>query len=407
MSSPIGRVVIAGASVAGLSAADTLREEGYEGSITVLSAESELPYDRPPLSKQALDPRSEPRDFRLRPDEHYSEAGIDLRLGSPAIGLDASASTVETEDGPVEYDRLIIATGSRAKRLHTLEGTPLPNVRTAADCRSLREQAKVASSAVVIGTGFIGLEVAATLRSAGLQVTTVGFYPLPLDRSVGPEIAQMIRDLHLDNGVEMHGGCQVLSIEGAPGRYLVELSNGTKLSAEMVLAGIGAQPNIEWLEGSGLDITDGIKVDGWGRSNLPGVLAAGDVAAFDNPLIGGHVRVEHWTSAVEQGRQAALTALEKDVPALMTVPYFWTDQFGRKIQSYGRRRPTDIVYVVEGSLEERDFLAVHGGQDGSFSAVTACGRPASVRPYRKLLQERASLEQALALTGAQSMVSIR
>ena len=407
MATHVERIVIVGASVAGLSAADTLREEGYDGSIVVLSAEAVLPYDRPPLSKQALDPRAATRDFLLRPEGHYDETRIDLRLDTPATALDTDASVVRTPSGEVPYDRVVIATGSRPKRLFTVAGDPLPNVRTSTDCRALRERAASAASAVVVGTGFIGLEVAATLCRAGLDVATVGFYPLPLDRSIGPVIAQMLRDLHLENGVAMHAGCTVASVEEKDGQFRVHLSSGVELEADMALAGIGAQPNVEWLEGSGVEVGDGIPVDAWGRTNVPGVLAAGDVAAFDNALAGGQMRIEHWTSAVEQGRQVALGILDAATPAFASVPYFWTDQFGCKIQTYGRRRPDDELHVVEGSLADRDFVAVHGGSDGAFTAVTACGRPAAVRPYRALLQSSATLADALAVTGSQVLASNR
>lgn len=399
MASTVKDVVIVGASVAGLSAADTLREDGYEGRITVLSAEAELPYDRPPLSKQALDPTAPRREYLLRPADHYAASGIDLLLDTPAFSLDVDKRTVQTPGGAVDYDRLIIATGSRAKQVFHEDGTPLPTLRTRGDAEALRRSTVTASSVIIIGAGFIGLEVAATLKSAGLDVAAIGFYPLPLDRSIGPQIAHMLRDLHVGHGVRMHSGSKVSRVWGEQGDYRVELADGTLLEAEAIVAGIGSRPNCEWLEESGVTVTDGVPVDAFGRTNVEGVLAAGDVACFRNDLLGTDVRNEHWTGAIDQGRQAAKTALGVPSTPFAEVPYFWTDQYGMKLQSYGRRDVDDTMVVVEGSIEERDFLALHGRPDGRFTAVTSLGRASSIRPYRKLLQARASWGEALDQAG--------
>lgn len=398
------RIVIVGASVAGLAAADTLREGGFEGTVTILSDERHVPYDRPPLSKSMLlaGHGSESTAQALRSEGHFEEQQLDLRIGDAAVGLDIDRRNVVTSNGDVlPYDAVVIACGSRPRVMLTEEGAELPTLRTPGDLAALRTAAAQYRGITVIGSGFIGLEVAASLRERGLEVTVFGATPLPLDRIMGPDVAGLVRGLHTDRGVRLFADTGVESVSGVPGDFTLRLSDGTIHTTDYVVAGIGVVPNTEWLVGSGVALDAGVLCDATGRTNVPDVYAAGDVAHFEHPLLGGRVRVEHWTNALEQGRHVAGNILTRGSAEYAAVPYFWTDQYDRKFQSYGRRQPGDELFLAEGTLDDDEFLVLYGSADG-FHCAISCGRPRALRGYRKLLERGGSWAEARALAAGQN-----
>jgi 3-phenylpropionate/trans-cinnamate dioxygenase ferredoxin reductase subunit len=399
------RIVIIGASVAGLGAADALREAGFDGAIQIVGAEIHAPYDRPPLSKQALAaPAKGDAFYPLRPEKHYATNGFDLILGRKAVRLDAAKKLVRLDGGEsLSYDGLVIATGCRARRLRTSDGEPLPVLRTLDDARWLAAAARRHRHAVLIGAGFIGLEVAASLRTLGLDVTVLESAPIPLKNSLGPELADWLRAYHASCGVRIEAGVQVRSIESTNGTYEVVLDDGRRLEAGLVLAGIGVEPNTEWLDGSGVSCDAGVLCDHSGRTNVPGIVAAGDVVNLADPGSGRVHRIEHWTHAMKQGRAAARSLVLQETSDL-GVPYFWTDQFERKLQGYGRRQAGDSVRIVEGSLESGEYLALFGAGE-SFHGILSSGRAKSIRNYRKLLEQGGTWSQALAMASSSTTTS--
>ncbi len=396
-------VLVVGGSAAGLSAADGLREGGYEGPITILNAEKRAGYDRPTLSKALLSGSGEPEVRALRQPTHFAEKGYDVRTGVTAARLDPDRQVVVADDGEeFGYDALVIATGTRNRTLTTDDGLELPTMRTAEDLVTIRDQVSSCRAVTVVGAGFIGLEVAASLRERGRDVTLFGAHPLPMDHIIGPEVAGLIRDDHRAHGVDLHSETFVTGIGGRPGAYLLRYTDRAGIehthATRCIIAGIGITPNVEWLEGSGIALDGGVVTDAAGRTNLPDVWAAGDVAYFFHPLYDEYVRVHHWTNAVEQGRVIGLNiARDTDTP-YRTVPYFWTDMYGHKYHSYGRRRDDDEARLAIGTLEDDEFLVLFG-REGRFDAIVSRGCQRSLRGYKKLLQKGAGWDEALAEAG--------
>ncbi|ULP41589.1 NAD(P)/FAD-dependent oxidoreductase [Mycobacterium lentiflavum] len=397
MGPSLRNVVVVGASAAGLAAADGLREAGFDGSVTILSAETIAPYDRPSLSKSLLASVDEPRLRQLRTADHLAAQRFDLRLGVEAAGLDIDRRYVVTTDGEaLPYDALIIATGTRSRTMWTVEGRPLPTLRTAADFAVLRQAAASHSDVTLIGSGFIGLELAAAFRSRRVDVTVFGRASVPLVDVLGREIAAALRTLHAERGAIVHCGRQAVEVSGEPGGYTVRTSDGYCHRTSYVIAGIGVDPETAWLARSGVAVEDGVLCDADGRTSAPGVYAAGDVARYADPTGGRRVRIEHWTNAVEQGRHAALNLARGERRPFVRVPYFWTDQYDRKYHCYGHRSPRDHTRVVEGTLDS-EFIALYG--DGThLHGVIACGCLTSLAGYRRLLQRRASYAEAIEYT---------
>ncbi|SDB87934.1 3-phenylpropionate/trans-cinnamate dioxygenase ferredoxin reductase subunit [Raineyella antarctica] len=396
-------ILIVGGSAAGLSAADGLREGGYQGPITILNAEPRPGYDRPTLSKALLSGTGEPEVRELRQAAHFAEKGYDVRTGVAAARLDADRKVVTAQDGEeFPYDALLVATGTRNRTLTTDDGLVLPTMRTAEDLVAIRDQVNAADRITVVGAGFIGLEVAASLRERGKEVTLFGAHPLPMDHIIGPEVATIIRDDHRAHGVDLHSETYVTGVSGTPGDYLLRYTDRDGIehthATGCVIAGIGVTPNIEWLEGSGLQVDGGVVTDAAGRSNLPDVWAAGDVAYFFHPLYDEFVRVHHWTNAIEQGRVVGLNIAKGTDTPYRTVPYFWTDMFERKYHYYGRRRDGDDSLLALGTYDDEEFLVLFG-RDGRFHAIVSRGCERSLRGYKKLLQRGAGWDEALAHAG--------
>jgi 3-phenylpropionate/trans-cinnamate dioxygenase ferredoxin reductase subunit len=327
-----------------------------------------------------------------------------LILGCNAARLDVAKKLVRLDDGEsLPYDGLVIATGCRARTLRTSDGDPLPVLRTLDDARWLAAAARQHRQAVLVGAGFIGLEVAASLRKLGLDVTVLECAPIPLKNSLGPELAHWLCSYHASCGVRIEAGVQIRAIATTNGSYEITLGDGRRLEAGLVLAGIGVEPNTDWLQGSGVSLDAGVLCDASGRTNVPGVVAAGDVANLAASGSGGLNRIEHWTHAMKQGRAAARNLILEESSEI-DVPYFWTDQFERKLQGYGRRLPGDSVRIVEGSLESGSYLALFGVGE-SFHGILSSGRAKSLRNYRKLLEQGGTWSQALAVASPSTTAS--
>ncbi|WP_439658664.1 NAD(P)/FAD-dependent oxidoreductase [Lentzea sp. HUAS TT2] len=378
------RVVVVGASAAGVTTAETLRREGYTGRLTLVGDEKALPYDRPPLSKQVLAGTWDPSKTLLRPDSAYVESDIELKLGSAATGLDLARRTVALSSGEeIGYDALVIATGTSPRSLpfgHDLAGVHV--LRTIDDALALRSDLLRSSSVVVVGAGFLGTEAAASARRLGLDVTVVDPLPLPLVRQFGDRVATAIAELHEEEGVRLLAGVGVAALHGSVAVSGVELTDGTVLPADVVLVAIGAAPATAWLDGSGVPVDDGVVCDATCRA-AEGVYAAGDVARWFNPHFGGLMRVEHRMNATEQGMAVARTLLGARTP-FAPVPYFWTDQFDAKIQAYGVFPAGAEMVVAHGGIAERKFVA-HYLVQGRVVGVLGWNMARQLRQDRQLI----------------------
>ncbi len=394
------KIVIAGASLAGLRAAEQLRQLGFDGELVMIGAEPHLPYDRPPLSKQVLQGTWEPDSERLQLRRGpWEDLQLDLRLGRRATALDPAARRVALDDGTSEpWDAVLIATGAGARRMPgqpELEGVHL--LRSLDDALALRAQLERGPRVLVVGAGFIGAEVSASCRSRGLEVVVVEPQPVPLMRGLGKEMGEVSAQLHRDHGVDLRCGLLVESVEGDGRVERARLSDGSVLDVDAVVVGIGAAPETGWLESSGLTIDDGVVCDAFCRASAAGVWAAGDVARFHNPVFDEVMRIEHWSNAVDQGVLAAANILagEDGVQPYEHVPWFWSDQYDARIQFAGRMSADDEMQVVWGSVEERRFVAIYG-RAGRIVGVLTFGRPRAVIQYKKLIAAGASWEEALA-----------
>ncbi|WP_082977539.1 FAD-dependent oxidoreductase [Mycolicibacter heraklionensis] len=384
-------VVIVGAGLAAVRTAEQLRRNGFGDPITIVGAEEHPPYDRPPLSKQML--RGEVNDVALKPASFYDDNGITLRLGVPALGIDAAAHTVELADGQLlGYDQLVIATGLVPRRLPTLgDLAGICVLRSLDDCVALRDRATTVRRAVVIGAGFIGCEVAASLRGLGVQVTLVEPQAAPLAAVLGEQAGALIARLHRDEGVAVRTGVAVDSIAGGEAVESVTLSDGSVVAADLVVVGIGSRPASDWLTGSDVEVADGVVCDAVGRTNAPDVWAIGDVASWRDAT-GTQIRVEHWSNVADQARTLVAAMLNLEAVVSPGVPYFWSDQYDVKIQCLGRPRADDTVHVVDD--DGRRFLAYYE-RDGVLVAVVGAGIPEKVRTARAGIAARVPISEVL------------
>ncbi|WP_410661387.1 NAD(P)/FAD-dependent oxidoreductase [Amycolatopsis sp. lyj-112] len=393
-------LVVVGASLAGLRAVEAARRDGYAGRIVLIGAEEHPPYDRLPLSKSFLD---EEGTGQVEP--FHTEAGlrdkfgVELLLGAPADGLDATAREVSVAGRTVPYDALVIATGATARRLPGSDGIAgVHTLRTAEDARAVRAALDRGARTVVIGAGFIGSEVAAAARKRGLPVTIVEALDVPLARSVGAEAGAVCASLHRDAGTELRLSTEVTGLEAVGGVVTgVRLSTGEVLPADLVVAGIGVVPATGWLAGSGVPLHErdgGVVCDATLATGVPGVYAAGDVAHAGNSLFDGDLmRLEHWTNAAEQGAAAARHALAPEsARALAPVPYFWSDWYAHRIQFVGTPRADEVVVAVPAS---DGFTALYRRGDRIVGALTV-DRPREIMKYRRHIAGRAPWPEALA-----------
>jgi len=392
-----GRIVVVGASLAGLRAAEELRRLGFAGTLSLVGAEPHLPYDRPPLSKEFLAGTTDADGIALR-RRPYDDLDLDLRLGVRATGLDVAGRVVTTDAGEIPYDGAVIATGAVPRRLPNqpaLSGIHV--LRTLDDATALRADLDGASRVLVVGAGFIGAEVAATCRARGIDVTVLEALPSPMVRGLGPVLGDTLAGLHRAHGVDLRLSVGVAGFEGTARVERVLLDDGSAVDADVVLVGVGAVPATDWLLGSGLTIDNGVVCDATLLA-APGVVAAGDLARWPNPAFGGEVmRLEHWTNATEQGVAAAarLLAADGEAQPFSSVPFVWSDQYDVKIQVVGHVRGDDDLEIVDGTLDERRFVAIFG-RDGRLSGAVAFNRPRLLMQYRRLLVEGASFADALA-----------
>jgi 3-phenylpropionate/trans-cinnamate dioxygenase ferredoxin reductase subunit len=378
-------VVVVGGGAAGVSAVEALRREGYTGRLTLVGDEPVLPYDRPPLSKQVLTGQWDVERTWLRAAEHYRDLDVAL-VQARVVALDPVGRRLSLDVGTeLPFDGAVLAPGMRVRRLP--DGHHLTGVHVLRDCwdaQRLRTAFLGGGRVVVIGAGFLGLEVASSARALGLAVAVVDPAPQPMLRQLGPRLGAAAADLHRANGVGLHLGTGVAELRGAGGRVAaVALTDGTVLPADCVLVAIGATPAVDWLADSGLPLGDGIECDEYCRA-APGIHAAGDAASWFNPRYGRRMRLEHRTNAAEQGAAAAYNLLHGPVKPFAPLPYFWTDQAGVKIQAYGLLCEGSDVSVEFGSPDEGRFVAAYR-TGGRLTGVVGWNAPAQLLPYRKEL----------------------
>ena len=397
-----GSVSIVGASLAGYWAAETLRRDGFEGRISLIGDEPHAPYDRPPLSKKFLAGDLDDDRLPLTTAQKLADLGLEMRLGCRATGLDVATRTLEVDGVAEPYDGLLIATGARCRNLPGTVGLAgVHTLRTRDDAEAIRDAlANGARRVVVVGAGFIGAEVASTAIGRGAEVTMVEALEAPFGRVLGVEMGAVMADVHRRHGVDLRTGVGVDEVLGDDRLAGVRLADGATLEADLLVVGIGVVPNTDWLEGSGLTLDDGVVCDETCLA-APDVAAAGDVARWANPRYGEVMRVEHWDNAVQQGVHAARRLLQSDEEATpyAPVPWFWTDQYDRKVQLAGRPHTDDEVRVVAGSTAEHRFAAFYG-RDGRFTAALGMNRPRQVMQSKGLLDAGASWDEALAFASA-------
>ena len=380
-------IVVVGASLGGVRAVEALRREGFVGQVTLIGDEPHFPpYDRPPLSKEVLTGAWDPERARLRIDPALE---VTLALGSQAVQLDIEGRQVATADGThFGFDGLVIATGA-SPRLLPLVDAALEGVfvlRSLADSLALRDALERARKVVIIGAGWIGGEVAAACRARSLGVTVVEALPAPMSRSLGEHLGGWAAELHRSNGVDMRLGVAPVRVLSEQNRVIgVELADGSELRCDVLVVAVGVAPNVGWLDGNGLDLENGVRCDSSGEAiGARGVVAVGDVARWYNPLFSRDLRVEHWSNAVEQADWASRTLLAGPGNGLpfSTVPYFWSDQYGKKIQYVGIIG--EFAGVVEGSLDENKFVAIFTSEGQLVGALCVNSQGRMIR-YRRLI----------------------
>lgn len=389
----MARTVVVGAGLAGLLVCEALRRESYPGEVVLIGKEPHLPYDRPPLSKEVLRGARSVDDIALRPAAYFDEHGIDLRLGVGAVGLDRAARVVATDDGAaVAYDHLVVATGLVPRHLPGVPSQSRVHVlRTLDDCTRLRAALTKGRRVIVVGAGFIGCEVAATLRVEGFDVVVVEPNQAPLLPVLGADVGALVARVHRDHGVDLRLGVGVRAVEQRPDSCRVELSDGTSVTGDAVVVGIGAVPVTDWLEGSGLEVADGVVCDAEGRTSDRRVWAAGDLACWASR------RVEHWTRAGEQARIVARSIVGRRAPAAPTPEYVWSDQYGVRLQVLGHASADAEAHLL---VDDGDTFLAGYVAAGRLCAVAGRGMARTMARYRQALAHEATLGELHALVDA-------
>jgi 3-phenylpropionate/trans-cinnamate dioxygenase ferredoxin reductase component len=387
-------IVIVGASLAGATATGVLRNEGYTGLLTLIGAEPEPPYERPPLSKEFLRGEVPFEEALVRPPAWYEEHDVDARFGTLATQLDVRDRQLVIAGGErIPYDALLVATGGR-NRSFEVDGVDLPGIfdlRTHRDATRIREAVGEGARVVCIGMGFIGAEVAASLRSLGHDVTVVEIFETTLYRILGPEIGRVLEGIHRDHGVRMHFNDSVEAFEGDGRLERVVTSSGERIDADLAVIGVGTEPAVELMAGTGLDQGGGIPVDASLRTSVPGVVAAGDVARHDHPVF-GPTRVEHYDNAIKMGEHAARVMLGSEDP-FDDPHWFWSDQYDSKIEMAGFA-PTWASMVVRGSLEDRSFCAFLLDDGGVLRSTVSLDWKRDVRRSFELIRRQVAPDPA-------------
>lgn len=387
--------VIVGASLAGGAAAATLREEGFQGNVILIGAEPEAPYERPPLSKEYLRGEVPFEKVFVRPPDFYRTNGIQTRFGVSVTRVDSAERIVECSDGDrIRYDKVLIATGGRNRRppIPGLNLAGVYDLRTVGDANRIRAAIGPNRRAVVVGMGFIGAEVAASLRACGVRVVAVEPFKTPLFRVLGEEIGRVIGGIHHDHGVDLIFEDAVAAFEGAGRVERVVTKGGRRIECDFVVVGVGIEPATEAVAGTGVKVNNGIVVDEYCRTNVDGIYAAGDVANHYHPVFGRHVRVEHWQNAWKQGAAAARAMLGQAAP-YDEVHWFWSDQYDANVQYAGFHTECDEL-VIRGSLKDRNFVAFYL-RDGRIGAVVAVNRGRDVRRSMPLIKARVAADAVL------------
>ena len=388
------KVVIVGGGLAASRMAEQLRRAEHTGEIVIVSDEAHLPYDRPPLSKDVLHKDDLGfGDVTLKPQEFYDENDITLKLGAAVTAVDTGTRTVALADGStVDYDELVIATGVVPKRIPSFPDLAGIHVlRNYDESQALRAEAASAHKAVVIGAGFIGCEVAASLRNLGVDVVLVEPQPQPLASVLGEQIGALVTRLHRGEGVDVRTGVGVDEVRGADRVQQVVLADGSEIDADLVIVGIGSRPAVDFLADSGIAVDNGVICDNVGRTSAEHVWALGDVASWRDAT-GHQARVEHWSNVAEQARVLVPSMLGEEVPEAVVVPYFWSDQYDVKIQCLGEPEADDVVHLVED--DGRKFLAYYE-RDGVVVAVVGGGMPGKVMKARAKIASGAPISAVL------------
>lgn len=375
-------IVIVGGGAAGYACAVDLRKLGYDGRLVMLSADADPPVDRPNLSKDYLAGTAPEEWIPLREDAFYRDQRIELKLSASVSRLDPAARTVTVAGETLAYDRLLLATGAEPITL-PLPGFSAPNVhllRSLADARSLIAEARGGTRAVIIGSSFIGLEAAASLRKRDVDVTIVSHSAVPFAAIFGPAVGQALQHLHESHGVRFHLGRTPAAFDGAA----LTLDDGSRLDADFILAGVGVRPRTALAADAGLTVANGVVVDRTLATSAPGVFAAGDIAAYPDPIDGAPIRVEHWVVAQRQGQVAARNMLGIETP-FTAIPFFWSEQYGISLRYVGHGRDWDDIRI-DGDLAAHDFIARYY-RDGTMHASLACGRD------RESLEDEVALER--------------
>lgn len=395
------RVVIVGSSVGGIRTGQALRSGGFDGDIVVIGAEEVDPYDKPPLSKEFLTGQKSVAQFSLLDESGWEGAGLEPLLGNRATALDCVAKRVTLDSGQrVRYDRLVIATGARPRRLIDATGSPVGHtIRDLDDSKALKSAMQRGGHTVVIGGGFIGCEVASTARQLGCEATIVNGRAAPLGAVVGTRAAALLSDLHSEAGAAVVTGAKVDTVRRlGDGGARIALSNGHVLDADILVVGIGVTPNTEWLAGSAVAVEDGVRTDEYCRvPGSDGIYAVGDVANWHDVIAGRPRRVGHWTNAVDQAELVAHNIIRPEQPReYRAAPYFWSDQYGSKIQMIGHIAPTDAVEIrhVEGS--GRPCWAAAFSREHRLVAAVTLGWPRAMAVLRRLWLQRADAKGAVA-----------
>ena len=384
-------VVIVGGGLAAQRCAETLRARGFDRPVRIVSAESEPPYDRPPLSKGVLAGAIDDATVRFREPSWYADNGVELILGRRATALDATRGRVELDGGrPLGYDELVIATGAAPRTLPALAHFDNAiSLRTLDDSRRLRAELRPGARLAIVGAGFIGQEVAATALAGGVEVTVIEALERPLAGLLGDEVGRWLVAMHREEGARMLLGARLAHAEGNGRVERLELEGGERVECDAVVVGVGVAAQTDWLEGSGLEL-DGVRTDAAGRTALPHVYAAGDVARPYDRRLGDHARSEHWDAASRQGAAVARAILGDDPPAPAT-PSFWSDQYGLRIQYAGHAAGADEI-DVDGEPAERDF-AITYRRNGRTVAGLTVNRPRELAAIRRRIDaEHADIE---------------
>jgi 3-phenylpropionate/trans-cinnamate dioxygenase ferredoxin reductase component len=387
-------IAIVGASLAGVRTAEALRRLGFLGALTIVGDEPHVPYDRPPLSKGYLAGTRRLDQLPLHPPAPMLEdLDVEVVTGIAATGVDLAARILTTSDGhTIEFDALVAATGTRLRHLPpetmATTGPPVLGLRTLSDADRLKPFLTTGANVVVVGAGFIGAEVASTASQAGCNASVVEALPIPLQRQLGAEMGALCGRLHQRQDVRLLTNTTLAQVD----KTGVVLSTGEHLAADVIVVGIGVLPNVEWLEDTGLDLSNGVLCDSTLRAHTD-MVAVGDVARWPNTRYNETARIEHWTNAVESAEHAAATLLGGNDP-FEPVPYFWSDQYGAKIQCIGRTTGYDEVRVVAGSTDDLKFLALYRKGDALVAAL-GVSMVRQVMGFRQLLLDRVSWTNAL------------